>query len=736
MIVAAASIFRNEAENIPDLFASARGLVDVWIVVDTGSTDGTIDAARREAKANGFVLHVLKNAWDDDFARSRNVSLDLVDTAAPEAAFVIVLDGDDRFDRPLEARDQLEALRQEAEIPPFLGIRVDSPTHDGRLETFVQIRVFARKAKVRYIYPVHGKPDLRRWEDPDRPGVLPHAFVFQDCRILHQGYGDPVHWAENLRRTLRILRAKMDPDHPHRLGYEARALLALGEWDEALAVARRLVAVSREAQGRVSAEAAGMVARGLLNAEDDAGGAARVVGDALADDPAALDGWTLLLQIANRGLYKAALNVLSGANPRLSASLPFVPAVLRAAVGAGAIDLDEDGLKDVEVQVRRVIEGPFVEGAGDRRRILLRPRRIPEDDPFLLRVPEDRRSSKVGLRVLVVATREIARQGALTTAALNRHSVHAARMVLYERDYLAYGDDDVVLSAGENEYAAAEVNPTALAEALELADRADVLHFIRPPPMADAFRWIDRVHRENALIQYFGSDVRGNPTAIRGFHDRTGILGLSAWDPTMLDRAWMPYHVPILCDVDAIPKGTPWEESGLSRSTPPEALRIAHPTTRRAFKRTDVFVEAVAEANRRGAKIEADVIEGVSNVECLRRKALCHATFDQLSVGIYGYSAVESMAMGHAVIGGISAWALSVRPGLPIILATERTLAAVLVHTYEAGPSIVALYGRSSKRWAREVHGLEQGAERLSCLYAHVVGGGGLLEGSLWTKQP
>jgi len=39
-------IVKNEAENLPALFASAKGVVDAWVIVDTGSTDETISVAR------------------------------------------------------------------------------------------------------------------------------------------------------------------------------------------------------------------------------------------------------------------------------------------------------------------------------------------------------------------------------------------------------------------------------------------------------------------------------------------------------------------------------------------------------------------------------------------------------------------------------------------------------------------------------------------------------------------
>ena len=45
--VVGSMIVKNEAENLPALFASAQGVVDAWVIVDTGSTDETISGASR-----------------------------------------------------------------------------------------------------------------------------------------------------------------------------------------------------------------------------------------------------------------------------------------------------------------------------------------------------------------------------------------------------------------------------------------------------------------------------------------------------------------------------------------------------------------------------------------------------------------------------------------------------------------------------------------------------------------
>ena len=77
-----------------------------------------------------------------------------------------------------------------------------------------------------------------------------------------------------------------------------------------------------------------------------------------------------------------------------------------------------------------------------------------------------------------------------------------------------------------------------------------------------------------------------------------------------------------------------------------------------------MFLEAMKKLEKK-YDVEGLVIEGKTNQECLSMKNKAHMTFDQISVGIYGVSAIESMAMGHVVFGGISNFAASVYPDNP-----------------------------------------------------------------------
>jgi glycosyltransferase involved in cell wall biosynthesis len=82
-------IVKNEAPVIRRCLDSVRPLIDHWVIVDTGSTDGTQDIIRAHMADLPGTLH--DRPWVD-FAHNRSESLAL---ARPHADYSLVIDADD-----------------------------------------------------------------------------------------------------------------------------------------------------------------------------------------------------------------------------------------------------------------------------------------------------------------------------------------------------------------------------------------------------------------------------------------------------------------------------------------------------------------------------------------------------------------------------------------------------------------------------------------------------------------
>ncbi len=97
-------IVKNESHVIQRALASARPLIDSWVIIDTGSTDGTQEVIRDYMQDIPGVL--IERPWKN-FAHNRNEALIL---AQQQGDYVLFLDADDHleYDRTFQ-RQELSA---------------------------------------------------------------------------------------------------------------------------------------------------------------------------------------------------------------------------------------------------------------------------------------------------------------------------------------------------------------------------------------------------------------------------------------------------------------------------------------------------------------------------------------------------------------------------------------------------------------------------------------------------
>jgi glycosyltransferase involved in cell wall biosynthesis len=310
-LITACMIVRNEAHNLPACFASAAGVVDEWIVLDTGSTDGTVNVAR------SLGATVLQDPWRDDFSYSRNLSLE-----PATGRWILILDGDDRLHDPAELRRFLASAPEEDAFQMLVRSSLPAREGDERFESLWQPRVFRRSAGVRYRYPVHAVPVLSELAVGQAPGWVEHTgYTTDDAR------------RKKAERTLRILE-RLPVDDPHRLYQHLRALATLERHGEIPSIAEQLA-------GRVQAvpaDARLLWSQALLK-EGRPWAAADVLAAGLADHPHVPDLYFGLLVVAGVGYAGSALRAhRRGHFDGVALTMERVPQTLRSLVQMGVLE--------------------------------------------------------------------------------------------------------------------------------------------------------------------------------------------------------------------------------------------------------------------------------------------------------------------------------------------------------------------------------------------------------------
>ena len=184
-------IVRDEEQFLPDCLASVRGLVDEIVVVDTGSTDRTMEIA---AEAGAIVV---SHEWREDFSEARNVALD-ADERLSKASGEVIRAAVERPTAPCGLIRMVHATRVDATVDEVLdgSALIQEPVWLARL--------FLSTPDLRWHGRVH--EHVNPWLEA-RGGV---AMVL-DADIVHLGAVPAVREAFGKdERNLRLLRLEVD----------------------------------------------------------------------------------------------------------------------------------------------------------------------------------------------------------------------------------------------------------------------------------------------------------------------------------------------------------------------------------------------------------------------------------------------------------------------------------------------------------------------------------------------
>lgn len=228
-LISLCMMVRNEARFLERCLASAEGIAGQRVVVDTGSTDATVQIATEA----GAEVHYWP--WRDDFSLARNHTL-----SHATGQWILILDGDEVLDPSAAAA--LAELDLGPAGPDAYQFRIINYTTDRMIEAessgLNQTRLFRNTPRFRYRCNVHNRLT-------DLETGLPVIGPVVDVRVHHYGYIPSVwsHQNKNARLTLLEAAVAESPDDPLCHYHLANHLKILERWGEALAHFERVVAV-------------------------------------------------------------------------------------------------------------------------------------------------------------------------------------------------------------------------------------------------------------------------------------------------------------------------------------------------------------------------------------------------------------------------------------------------------------------------------------------------------------
>jgi glycosyltransferase involved in cell wall biosynthesis len=171
MTMSLCMIVKDEEAMLGRCLASVAGHVDEIIVVDTGSTDRTVEIAE------SFGARVLHHEWTGDFSEARNLSFD-----AATSDWMFYLDADEVLVDGEGPRLRALAGHTWREGMWFVETNHTGAIEDATAVTHNALRLFRNRPEHRFEGRIHEQIAHRL------PSYLPERLEVTDVRIEHFGY--------------------------------------------------------------------------------------------------------------------------------------------------------------------------------------------------------------------------------------------------------------------------------------------------------------------------------------------------------------------------------------------------------------------------------------------------------------------------------------------------------------------------------------------------------------------
>ncbi len=193
-------IVKNEERFLEACLRSAAPYVDEICIVDTGSTDRTLEIA------TAFGARIEHRAWRNDFAWARNEAL-----ALATKRWILVLDADEELDEA--SRGVLASIGTVRAALTGLWVRCNNLSDDYKgtgVSSHALIRFFPNSPRIRYVSPVHEFVTL-----DGKPTGLDAKM--SSLSITHHGYlSEIVKLRKKSERNLELVKTATEnaPDEP------------------------------------------------------------------------------------------------------------------------------------------------------------------------------------------------------------------------------------------------------------------------------------------------------------------------------------------------------------------------------------------------------------------------------------------------------------------------------------------------------------------------------------------
>jgi len=182
-------IVKNEEKYLKECLSSVAGIADEIVIVDTGSTDKTLEIARQ------FNCRIFSFDWINDFSAARNYSL-----SKATGDWILYLDADERLTE--KSKEAVNRITEQPGKTAALCIVNSVDEFKEQPQIMKYIRLFANTPGIGFTGRVHEQIEESLTKNN-------YNIIDTDIEILHIGYNVPQNEInEKAKRNLSILEAE------------------------------------------------------------------------------------------------------------------------------------------------------------------------------------------------------------------------------------------------------------------------------------------------------------------------------------------------------------------------------------------------------------------------------------------------------------------------------------------------------------------------------------------------
>lgn len=195
-------IVKNEAQFLQQCLESVQSIVDEIIIVDTGSTDNTLEIASE------FDAKLYEFEWTGDFSEARNQALEQA-----TCDWILVLDADEIIS-PETLNHIPQLIQMPTETPTGYQVKIrnlHSQNNDVDVVEHYMLRLFPNHPQLRFKGMIHEQLG------PTDPQFAFERLATPDVLILHYGYtGEIMDSRDKFQRNYELIQAALqqEPDNP------------------------------------------------------------------------------------------------------------------------------------------------------------------------------------------------------------------------------------------------------------------------------------------------------------------------------------------------------------------------------------------------------------------------------------------------------------------------------------------------------------------------------------------